>query len=90
MRNDCPAFLPGSWATRPTVRTPTTGLALAGDLVKMPFPTALMERAVSSGFLAANELLGNWGLAAEPVWSIPTTGVLTKLQRWQRSRKVAS
>jgi carotenoid phi-ring synthase / carotenoid chi-ring synthase len=86
IRNDCPAFAPGSWATRPTVSTPTKGLALAGDLVKVPFPTALMERAVSTGFLAANELLETWGLASEPVWSIPTTGVLTKLQRWQRSR----
>jgi carotenoid phi-ring synthase / carotenoid chi-ring synthase len=89
IRADCPAFAPGSWARRPTVRTPTKGLALAGDLVKVPFPTALMERAVSTGFLAANELLDTWGLAPEPVWSIPTTGVLTKLQRWQRRRKAA-
>jgi carotenoid phi-ring synthase / carotenoid chi-ring synthase len=85
VRDDCPAFAPGSWQRRPTVRTPTVGLALAGDLVRLPFPTALMERAVTSGMLAANELLDNWGLAPEPVWSIPTTGVLTKLQRWQRS-----
>jgi carotenoid phi-ring synthase / carotenoid chi-ring synthase len=88
IRDDCPAFEPGSWASRPTVSTPTSGLALAGDLVKVPFPTALMERAVTTGFLAANELLGTWGLAPEPVWSIPPTGVLTKLQRWQRTRKV--
>jgi carotenoid phi-ring synthase / carotenoid chi-ring synthase len=87
VRDDCPAFEPGSWAARPTVRTPTSGLALAGDLVKVPFPTALMERAVTTGFLAANELLGTWGLAPEPVWSIPPTGVLAKLQRWQRTRK---
>ncbi len=87
VRSDCPAFQPGSWARRPTVGTPTPGLALAGDLVRVPFPTALMERAVATGFLAANELLGRWGLAPEPVWSIPTTGVLTKLQRWQRSRR---
>ncbi len=90
IRADCPAFTPGSWAARPTVSTPTERLALAGDLVKVPFPTALMERAVSTGFLAANELLETWGLAPEPVWSIPTTGVLTKLQRWQRTRKRAS
>ncbi len=89
IRADCPAFAPGSWATRPTVRTPTEGLALAGDLVKVPFPTALMERAVSTGFLAANELLERWNLAPEPVWSIPATGVLMKLQRWQRARKSA-
>ena len=87
IRDDCPAFQPGSWERRPTVATPTPGLALAGDLVKVPFPTALMERAVSTGFLAANQVLDRWGLAPEPVWSIPTTGVLTKLQRWQRARR---
>jgi carotenoid phi-ring synthase / carotenoid chi-ring synthase len=87
IRADCPAFHPGSYARRPFVGTPTPGLALAGDLVRVPFPTALMERAVSTGFLAANELLGRWGLAPEPVWSIPTTGLLTKLQRWQRTRR---
>jgi carotenoid phi-ring synthase / carotenoid chi-ring synthase len=87
IRADCPAFEPGTWARRPTISTPTKGLALAGDLVKVPFPTALMERAVTSGFLAANELLKRWNLAPEPVWSIPATGVLTKLQRWQRTRK---
>jgi carotenoid phi-ring synthase / carotenoid chi-ring synthase len=90
IRADCPAFEPGTWVRRPTVGTPTRGLALAGDLVKVPFPTALMERAVTSGFLAANELLDRWNLSPEPVWSIPTTGVLTKLQRWQRSRKATA
>jgi carotenoid phi-ring synthase / carotenoid chi-ring synthase len=90
LRDDCPAFEPGSWAARPTVSTPTSGLALAGDLVKVPFPTALMERAVTTGFLAANELLERWGLAPEPVWSIPTSGVLARLQRWQRSRKTSA
>jgi carotenoid phi-ring synthase / carotenoid chi-ring synthase len=87
IRADCPAFHPGSYARRPLVGTPTPGLALAGDLVRVPFPTALMERAVATGFLAANELLGRWGLAPEPVWSIPTTGLLAKLQRWQRTRR---
>jgi carotenoid phi-ring synthase / carotenoid chi-ring synthase len=87
VRDDCPAFEPGSWAGRPTVSTPTPGLALAGDLVKLPFPSALMERAVSSGLLAANEVLAGWGLAAEPVWSIPPKGVLAGLQQWQRKRK---
>jgi carotenoid phi-ring synthase / carotenoid chi-ring synthase len=87
VRDDCPAFEPGSWARRPTTQTPTSGLAIAGDLVRLPFPSALMERAVSSGMLAANELLDQWGLAAEPVWSIPQRGVLAGLQKWQRARK---
>jgi len=84
VRADCPAFTPNSWSRRPTVATPQPNVVLAGDLVKLAFPTALMERAVSSGFLAANHLLGNWGVAAEPVWSIPTRGVLAGLQSWKR------
>ena len=87
LRSDCPGFAPGSWARRPTVATPHRGLKLAGDLVRLPFPTALMERAVSSGFLAANELLADWGVSPEPVWSIPSRGLLAGLQGWQRRRK---
>jgi isorenieratene synthase len=84
LRDDCPAFEPGSWARRPAVQTPSPGVALAGDLVRLPFPTALMERAVSSGFLAANALLARWGVAGEPVWSIPQRGLLAGLQGWKR------
>ena len=88
-RNDCPGFAPGSWARRPVVSVPSASrssprpdpvVALAGDLVRLPFPTALMERAVASGFLAANHLLQAWGVRPEPVWSIPTRGVLTQLR----------
>ena len=89
VRADCPAFTPGSWARRPTVATPHARVVLAGDLVKLPFPTALMERAVSSGFLAANALLSQWGMAPEPVWSIPPRGVLAGLQAWKRRKTAA-
>ncbi len=87
VRSDCPGFEPGSWARRPTVETPHRGLKLAGDLVRLPFPTALMERSVTSGFLAANGLLADWGVSPEPVWSIPDRGLLAGLQAWQRRRK---
>jgi carotenoid phi-ring synthase / carotenoid chi-ring synthase len=87
VRNDCPSFEPGSWSRRSPVSTPHRALKLAGDLVRLPFPTALMERAVSSGFIAANELLAEWNIAPEPVWSIPQRGLLAGLQSWQRSRK---
>jgi carotenoid phi-ring synthase / carotenoid chi-ring synthase len=87
VRSDCPSFEPGSWTRRPSVATGHPGLKLAGDLVRLPFPTALMERAVTSGFMAANELLGSWGVIPEPVWSIPDRGLLAGLQAWQRSRK---
>jgi isorenieratene synthase len=76
LRRDCPAFPPGSHATRPGVETPSPGVALAGDFVRLPLPTALMERAATSGFLAANHLLARWGVAGEPVWSVPARGVL--------------
>jgi carotenoid phi-ring synthase / carotenoid chi-ring synthase len=84
VRRDCPSFEPGSYVHRPTVATPHPQLVLAGDLVKLPFPTALMERAVTSGFLAANQILAAHDVAPEPVWSIPTRGVLASLQQWKR------
>jgi isorenieratene synthase len=76
VRSDCPAFPPGAHAARPGVETPEPGLALAGDLVRMEFPTALMERAVASGFLAASALLRPWDVRPEPMRSVPPTGPL--------------
>jgi isorenieratene synthase len=76
VRRDCPAFAPGSHADRPGVATPHAGVALAGDFVRLPLPSALMERAVASGFLAANHLLAPHGARAEPVHSIPRRGLL--------------
>jgi isorenieratene synthase len=76
MRRDCPAFAPGSYADRPGVATPHEGVALAGDFVRLPLPSALMERAVASGFLAASHLLAPHGVRAEPVFSIPRRGIL--------------
>jgi carotenoid phi-ring synthase / carotenoid chi-ring synthase len=86
LRRDCPSFEPGSYVHRPLIVTPHPRLVLAGDLVKLPFPTALMERAVTSGFLAANALLADRNVAPEPVWSIPTRGVLASLQQWKRQK----
>ena len=76
MRRDCPAFAPGSHADRPGVTTPHEGIALAGDFVRLPIPSALMERAVASGFLAANHLLAPLGVRPEPLRSIPRRGLL--------------
>lgn len=78
LRQDCPAFAPGSWDLRPDVRTPFPGLALAGDFVRLPFPSALMERATAAGMLAANTLLGERGLAPEPLWSVAVRGPLAR------------
>jgi isorenieratene synthase len=82
---DCPAFPPGGHARRPGVRTPTPGLTLAGDFVRMPFPTALMERATASGFMAANVLLERWGVAGEALWSVPQVGLLARRRRGEAS-----
>lgn len=48
----------------------------AGDWVKMPFPCGLMERAVSSGLLAANEILYQEGLQKRPLFSVNPEGFL--------------
>lgn len=79
LRQDCPAFPPGSYDARPRVETPEPGLLLAGDFVHTPFPTALMERATATGFLAANDLLRRWGVAEEPLWSVPPRGPLARV-----------
>ena len=79
VRQDCPAFAPDTYAARPTVATPFPGLTLAGDFVKMPIPSALMERAAASGFLAANHFLAERGVAPEPIRSTPPRGLLAWL-----------
>ena len=76
LRQDCPSFRPGSHALRPTVETQLEGVKLAGDFVKLPFPSALMERATSSGFIAANQLLERWGRRGVAVEHGPTKGIL--------------
>jgi isorenieratene synthase len=74
IERDCPAFPPSGHARRPDVETPEPGLALAGDFVRMDFPTALMERATASGFLAASLLLRPYRVRPEPLRSVATRG----------------
>jgi len=76
LRRDCPAFAPGSHATRPGVETPVPGLVLAGDFVRVALPTALMERAVTTGMLAANALCARWDVRGEVVCTVPRRGML--------------
>ncbi|MFC0071604.1 FAD-dependent oxidoreductase [Umezawaea endophytica] len=88
LRADCPLFPPGGFATRPTVHTPDDLLVLAGDLVRVDLPVALMERAATTGFSAANHLLGRWGVAGTPLWTVPTSGrgplLRAAARRWGR------
>jgi isorenieratene synthase len=78
LRSDCPSFFPGGYQRRPTVATPWPGLALAGDFVKLALPSALMERAVASGFLAASTVLSRYDVRPEPLWSVAPRGVLAR------------
>jgi len=80
LRADCPLFAPGTFAERPTVTTPDPTVVLAGDLTRVDVPVALMERAATSGFLAANALLGRWGLRGHPLWTVPLRGRLAPLR----------
>ncbi|WWR51164.1 FAD-dependent oxidoreductase [Streptomyces sp. SCSIO 30461] len=73
-REDCPLFSLGGHRTRPTVRTPDPALMVAGDVVRTNLPVALMERAATSGFLAANELLARWGLRGHVLRTVPARG----------------
>lgn len=74
LRADCPLFPPGDFTARLTVATPDPFLVLAGDHVRVDLPVALMERAATSGLLAANTLLCQWGLPGHVVWSVPNRG----------------
>ncbi|MFF7177036.1 FAD-dependent oxidoreductase [Streptomyces sp. NPDC008121] len=73
-RCDCPAFPVGGYHRRPTVRTPHPRVMVAGDLVRTGLPVALMERAATSGFLAANALLAGWGVRGQALWTVPRAG----------------
>ncbi|MFC8077481.1 FAD-dependent oxidoreductase [Streptomyces sp. NPDC057307] len=73
-RSDCPLFPVGGYGDRPTVRTPDPAVVVAGDLVRTDLPVALMERAATTGFLAANALLERWGVHGQTLWTVPARG----------------
>jgi isorenieratene synthase len=76
---NAPLFATGASALRPGVVTRADGLRLAGDWIKLDFPTALMERAAASGVLAANDVLASEGVGRERVLSVPPRGLLAPL-----------
>ncbi|WP_433500760.1 FAD-dependent oxidoreductase [Sphaerimonospora sp. CA-214678] len=88
-RADCPLFPVGGYRDRPTVRTPDPAVLVAGDLVRTDLPVALMERAATTGFLAANALLRRWGVRGHTLWTVPRRGrsaLLRTLARLSRVR----
>ncbi|GAB3291094.1 NAD(P)/FAD-dependent oxidoreductase [Parasphingorhabdus pacifica] len=84
MRADCPLFAPGGFAERLAVPTSEPDVVLAGDFVRIDLPTALMERAATTGVHAANLLLSSWGVRGHELWSVPERG------RYALLRKLAS
>ncbi len=80
-RADCPRFAPGDFAARPTVATPDPRVALAGDGIRIDLPVALMERAATTGWSAANRLLAGFGLAGHPLQTVPNRGRSALLRR---------
>lgn len=69
-------YPPNSYAERPQTTTEIPNLLFAGDWVKMPFPCGLMERAISSGLLAANEILHRQGLQRRTLFTVNPEGLL--------------
>ena len=84
---DCPRFAPGDFAARPTVAAPHPALALAGDGIRIDLPVALMERAATTGWAAANRLLTHFGIAGHTLHSVPTTGRSAVLRRLARTER---
>ncbi|WP_022909259.1 FAD-dependent oxidoreductase [Aestuariimicrobium kwangyangense] len=76
VRDDCGLITPDPWDERPGVATPSPRLVLAGDWVRCDQPVALMERAATTGFQAANQLLQGWGVQGVDVWTVPLRGLL--------------
>ena len=80
-RADCPRFAPGDFAARPGVTTPDPRVVLAGDGIRIDLPVALMERAATTGWSAANHLLAGFGLAGHPLQTVPNRGRSALLRR---------
>ena len=76
--DDCPLVGTEPWAGRPAVATPDPRVVLAGDVVRCDLPVALMERAATTGWQAANRLLAGWGRPGHVLWSPPLRGLLAR------------
>lgn len=89
-RDDCPMVGTDPWALRPGVGTPDPRVVLAGDGIRCELPVALMERAATTGFQAADALLTSWDVTGHGVWSVPTSGrhrIVPPMRRLMASRR---
>lgn len=75
-RDDFPAFHLNQHKQRPTVSTEVPNLFLAGDWVKLPVPSMLMEAAYTSGSMAANYIFQQEGLQENLLESVHSYGLL--------------
>jgi isorenieratene synthase len=71
IKDDCPLWDTRPWEQRLAVRTPHARIVLAGDGIRCDFPVALMERAATTGLLAANQLLHTYGVSGHDLWTVP-------------------
>ncbi|WP_377639604.1 FAD-dependent oxidoreductase [Oryzobacter terrae] len=85
VERDCVLVGLEPWASRPGVVTPDPRLVLAGDAIRCDLPVALMERAATTGWLAADRLLTSWGLPGHGVWSAPTRSRFGPVPRLARA-----
>lgn len=69
------AFHVGTNGKRPVTKTNVPTICLAGDWVRLPAPCALMEAAVTSGILAANDILSKHGHLGENWYHVPLLGI---------------
>ncbi|MBL8910854.1 MAG: FAD-dependent oxidoreductase [Archangium sp.] len=76
LRRDFTAFHVGQYASRPGTDSGVRGLVCAGDWVKLPFASMLLEAACSSGLVAANSILSLDGLRETLVEAVPPRGLL--------------
>ena len=56
-------------------------MVLAGDGIRVDLPVALMERAATTGWVAANCLLRDFGLAGHALHTVPNRGRSAVLRR---------
>lgn len=76
VKDDFTPYFVGMDALRPRSRTEAPGIWLAGDWVKLDEPVMLMEAAFTSGLKVANAILTREGLREEPIYSVPSEGLL--------------
>lgn len=78
LEDDCALADMAPWHDQPTTTTDWPNLTLAGDWIRCDYPVALMERAATTGFLAANHLLESWNVTGQDLQSPPRRGLLRR------------